>query len=419
MQSVASRFGFRSRFSRASSLALVLALGVGCSKSTSPSSAGGAGGASSTGSFTLTTDSFTVPAGAEEYLCYAQTLTEDLAVDQFTYDTTPVVHHMLVARTLAPEPNGLSVCNVLFKTSWVPLFGAGKGDASLVAPSGNGYVLPKGTQMLFQLHLLNTTTSAVTEKATVRMGLSPTPNPSPVGIYAFGTEAITLPPHQTTSIVNDCTTSDDVEAFEWYPHMHQLGTAISLQVGTSANDLKTVYEQGPWNFNDQHMDAKSIHIPAGSFTRTTCTYTNPGADTVSFGETSADEMCYLVSFVTNPTTSLNGCVNQTPPSDGGTGDGGPPDYPTNPDAGACGAQTANSKGIGAACTQGGNECASGLTCSLDQGSSPPGFCLEIGSCKTSADCGGGGATCCAPAEGGGLIDICIPEACRPTDCKPM
>jgi hypothetical protein len=152
--------------------------------------------------------------------------------------------------------------------------------------------------------------------------------------------------------------------------------------------------------------------------RTTCTYNNPSNAAVTFGESTKDEMCYLVSFVTGGGAPLSGCVNQMPPDmgDGGIPDGG---WPANPDAGTCGSQTANAKGIGAPCTKGGNECATGLTCTLDQGSSPPGFCLEIGGCKTTADCGGGGVTCCAPAQGGGLIDICIPEACRPSNCQPM
>ncbi|MGE0326967.1 MAG: hypothetical protein AB7S68_31880, partial [Polyangiaceae bacterium] len=134
---------------------------------------------------------------------------------------------------------------------------------------------------------------------------------------------------------------------------------------------------------------------------------------IGFGESSNDEMCFLVGFAKNR-TSLDGCLTF---GGGGDLDGG---VPPDPDAGVCGEQQENSSGIGRACSKGGGECASGQVCSSDQGQTPdgsPGFCLKIG-CSATADCGGGGATCCAPAEGGGVIKICVPEACRPADCIP-
>src|SRR6266511_2381136 len=104
-----------------------------------------------------------------------------------------------------------------------------------------------------------------------------------------------------------------------------------------------------------------------------------------------------------------GCSHPPSDSDGGS-DAAPPN--------AC-KPTENAMGVGAPCTKGGNECKTGLSCSADQAQSSgtgPGFCLKIGRCTTNADCGGGDATCCAPAEGGGAIKICIPESCRPSTC---
>jgi hypothetical protein len=43
--------------------------------------------------------------------------------------------------------------------------------------------------------------------------------------------------------------------------------------------------------------------------------------------------------------------------------------------------------------------------------------MKLG-CTAGAQCGEG-ATCCAPAEGGGLIKTCLPDACRPADCAPV
>ena len=103
-----------------------------------------------------------------------------------------------------------------------------------------------------------------------------------------------------------------------------------------------------------------------------------------------DEMCYLVGYIRGKEGAF-GCQSLATDVDAGApSDAGPPN--------AC-MPTENAAGVGAPCTKGGNECKTGLSCSLDQSQTPDGgvgFCLRIGGCTTTADCGGGDATCCAP-----------------------
>ena len=362
--------------------------------------------------FTLTTDEITVPAGAEQYTCYAKTLDRDIVVDRFNFEQSNAVHHLLLARTTLAEKEGLSDCPVLFRNTWAPLFGAANGTAELEAPAGSGHVLPKGTQLLIQLHLLNAATTDVKTKVSIKMREAATDTVKPIGLHAFGTNDITLPPSQTGSVTNDCTVDKDLDIFAWLPHMHKMGKSLSLLVGPDKDHLEEVYHLDPWNFDDQRVYSKELHIPKGSLTRVTCNYDNPSAKEVKFGESSNDEMCFLPTFVTGATEQLGGCVYLKPIDQ--------TDVPPDPAAGVCGEQKPNSLGIGELCTKGGGECATGLSCTADQGSGDPsGFCIKIGGCKTTPDCGGDWATCCAPKEAGGLVNICIPEACRPSDCIPQ
>lgn len=356
----------------------------------------------------LETPEFTVGPHRERYLCYATTLKEELSIDRFDYPVSPLVHHLLLARTLQPEPEGFSECDVLFRSTWVPMFGAGASSSSLQLPEDTAYTLPEGTQLLLQLHLHNATHAEATSRARVELRRSTHPKPVPAGLYAFGTANIELPPAQTTPVTSDCTPKEPVELFAVLPHMHYLGRRMQLEVGSSEQTLQEVYRRDPYHFDDQYAEPLSLSLGAGMLTRVTCTYENPGSGTVGFGESSSDEMCFLVGFARNR-RGLGGCINGLTWED-----------PRDPAAGACGEQQPNALGIGAPCTKGGNECAPGLTCSLDQASTPEGskgFCLKIGGCGSAEDCGGGGATCCAPAQGGGLVTICMPEACRPTNCK--
>lgn len=361
----------------------------------------------------LTTAEFTSPAGSEKYMCYAETLKDPVTIQGFKYTAVPAIHHFLLARTTIPEPDGLSECNVLFRTSWIPLFGSGSSSAELDLPSDVGYKLPAGTQLVVQLHLLNTTNQDVTERATIQMFGTDNDNVRPAGLYAFGTTDISLPAHQQTDVVSDCTVdpNDTIDIFGVLPHMHYLGTKLVFEMGTSASDLHEVYRREPWSFDAQWIDPMSLTIPGGTFTRVTCSYDNTTDSTVNFGESSYDEMCFFVTFAADR-NGLGGCLSSSP-----TG----LDVPNDPSAGMCVDAQPNSLGIGGTCTNGGGECAAGLSCTADQqaGAQPgdPGYCIQIG-CTSQADCGGGWATCCTPPEGGGLINICINEACRPTDCIP-
>ena len=388
---------------------------AGASAPVSPADPANAAG-SGDGWTQLQTPEFEVPAGNERSLCYAQTLEHAMNIAAFAYEARPGVHHFLFAKTLSPEQDGLFECDVLFRSSWVPIFGAGNGNAELAIPAGAAQILPAGTQLLFQLHLLNVQSEAVRDRVTIRMRESTEADPKPVGIYAFGTDQIALE-RGPGSATNDCVLPEDVQLFGLLPHMHYLGTQLTFEIGPDAGALSEVFRREPWNFDRQVIEPFALTIPAGTLTRTICHYDNTTNAAVGFGESSHDEMCFLVGYRVGH-DGLAGCVQYG----GDAGASGPTETaPVEPDAGMCGDQLANNQGIGAVCTKGGGECTAGLSCSVDQGQTPagtPGFCLRIGGCATDADCGDGNVTCCGTAESAGLVPICIPEACRPDNCIP-
>jgi hypothetical protein len=184
--------------------------------------------------------------------------------------------------------------------------------------------------------------------------------------------------------------------------MHKLGTALTLEVADSTGAYQTVYKRNPYDFNNQYMDSLQLSVPKGTKTRITCTYDNTTNNTVTYGESTNDEMCFLATFMAGQ-EGAGGCIEAPPAGDAGAGDGG-----------TCMA-AANAMGVGASCTAGGGQCPSGLQCSTDlsASSNPAGFCLKLG-CATSTDCGSG-ATCCAPPQSGG-IKLCLPNACLPSSC---
>ncbi|HVU01807.1 MAG TPA: hypothetical protein VHE30_08645 [Polyangiaceae bacterium] len=397
-------------------LAANLCLAAGCSsKKDAP--------ATNASELSFATADFTVTAGDEKYLCFTKTLDEDIWVDRFSHGAVDVVHHMVVVKTLAPEPEEPFECPTFFKTTWIPLFATGTSDAELVTPPGSSFALPRGTQLLMQLHLLNSTADDATRSLDVRMHTVPKTD-SEAGIYGFGTTLITLPPGKTTTVTNDCVVKDDVDVFAVFPHMHTLGKSLSFELGPDKDHLHEEYKVDPWNFGEQFIAPHPLHLKAGDYTRTSCTFDNTRTDTVTFGESTENEMCFFTAFRTG-FHGLAGCVELggwakfTPHGDGGVPEGGASDGGAGVvDSAACAKVTANELGIGAACTKSGGECGAGLSCTVDlYGGDASGLCIKVGGCTASADCGTG-ATCCAPAQAGGAIKICVPDPCRPTDCTP-
>ncbi len=254
------------------------------------------------------TESYTVQPGEEKYLCTTMRMDEATYIDRFIYSAPEGVHHLVMVQTLYPEPEGASECNVLFKDTWLPIFSAGYGDADLRTPEGSGFEIPYNAQLLIQLHLLNTTGQALEGKAGLVMHTLDAEDAIPAGIYGFGTQFVTLPPNQETTLTSDCTVPDDVEVFAAFPHMHTLGTSIRFLTGPDEASLEERYRLDDWSFGDQPIDLLPLHIEAGEMTRVECVYNNVTDTEVTFGESTSDEMCYFTTFVT-PYHGLDGCVN--------------------------------------------------------------------------------------------------------------
>ncbi|MDD9946179.1 MAG: hypothetical protein OXU20_34355 [Myxococcales bacterium] len=260
----------------------------------------------------FTTGEIDLPAGKERYICHTMTLTEPTNVDRFEYDALPGVHHFLLARTTKKEQEGTFECDILFRFSWIPVFGAGSGSQELQLPDGAAQVFPAGTQLLIQLHLFNAGDEDLRQKVGIRMHKSTVPEPKPVGIYAFGTDEIALPAAGPSSVVNECEVPTDVTLFAALPHMHYLGRSLVMELQDPTTGVfNEVYRREPWDFDAQYVEPMMLEIPKGTNTRVTCNYMNDNEHVVNFGESSADEMCFLVAYQVGG-VGLNGCVKFDP-----------------------------------------------------------------------------------------------------------
>jgi len=258
-------------------------------------------------SFSFRTSPARIEPGQERYLCYTQTLDEDLIVDRYDHEAQPQVHHIVFVRSLAPEPEGFSECDTLFRTTWDPLFVTGAGRATLAFPENAGHTLTKGTQLLVQLHLLNSSTSTIEEPVEIKLHRSSVSNPIPVGTYTFGTLRLNVPANQASQVQAGCEMKEDLQIIAGFPHMHQMGRSLRFESGSGDDSMQTKFLRDPYTFDDQHVEPLDLALSAGDMTRVTCDYENATTNDVMFGESTSNEMCFFIAFALNR-NQISGCI---------------------------------------------------------------------------------------------------------------
>jgi hypothetical protein len=259
---------------------------------------------------TLHTDQFTIEPGQEKYMCWTVRAPESVKVASFSKEAQPYVHHLLLNTTTKDEPDGMHECDSVFQLSWRPMFAAGAGKVEVAFPENVVDPIDQNTQLLLQMHLLNTGDEPVTDSTTIVMNLSNSPSTESVSIGAFGNTDIDLQPGQPGTVVAECDNPVTRRVVGFFPHMHMLGKSMTFEMGPTADDMRMVYQRTPYDFNDQRVDQTDMMIDANAHVRVTCNYQNTRQQAVTFGESSFDEMCFLVLFVVGGGT---GCIQGSAP----------------------------------------------------------------------------------------------------------
>jgi len=85
--------------------------------------------------------------------------------------------------------------------------------------------------------------------------------------------------------------------------------------------------------------------------------------------------------------------------------------------GVCGEGPGNEIGVGKACTKGGKQCPTGLSCDADLDAAGVGVCIKLPCKPEAAEACGTNAACCKPE--GSPLSVCIHDDCLPTECANL
>ncbi|HKU44479.1 MAG TPA: hypothetical protein VJR89_40240 [Polyangiales bacterium] len=89
-----------------------------------------------------------------------------------------------------------------------------------------------------------------------------------------------------------CTLSSPSTLFSVAPHMHQTGVHAKVVAHSSISGDRLLYD-GDYDFNHQLVHAiDPVQLAAGDKVEIECTYLNATDRTLSWGDSSLDEMCF-------------------------------------------------------------------------------------------------------------------------------
>ncbi len=233
--------------------------------------------------------SLTVPAGnasGQEYMFRFEPL----------IDNTAHTHHTLLFKNTGQlEPEGVPFDCGSVQLSWNMVAGWAPGRQADEIPREAGVPIAQGDQLILQVHYDSVTDANQTDNSGVRVLLTDDTNLEEAGMLWCGN--IWQGPMNGPAEVKNHTwnVSQDMTIFAVFPHLHQTGTQISLELQRSGStDWISLVDIPAWDFNDQPnitIPPEHQEIRSGDKLRTRCEYNTQGQN-VSWGEGSADEMCF-------------------------------------------------------------------------------------------------------------------------------
>ena len=228
----------------------------------------------------------------EGYRCMTLTLPEDVYVVAFSPQSPTGTHHATFGiNTAAMGPDTVVPCGVS-STGSRRLQGSGAGSAPSFLPDGVAMPLRKGEQISMNLHLFN----VGSETLKGRSGMwNKTASADQVKVEAeavlAGPLALSIPIGRSTQS-GGCTLRADATIYGVSPHMHQLGVHLKATSRGPSGDV-TIYD-GAYDFTHQLFhDIPDVQLKKGDVVRVECTYQNDTTRTVSWGDSSLDEMCFV------------------------------------------------------------------------------------------------------------------------------
>lgn len=283
--------------------------------------AGGGGGDGGAGpdayvppedSFTVTWGPVTVPPGTEATRCVVKRVGNPsmLRVNRIHNVLGATSHHFIIYRTAETEEKATPFdcqpfADTLDPSKGSPLMITQKHEEELVLPAGVAFTLEPNQMIRLEMHYINAGDSAVEASASATFIPIPDAEFQHEADFLFiGSPDIHIPP-------NSSTTLGPVEFqlparlglagskfFGITGHTHQYGTDVKVWADTTQGANAPVYDVPGWQWDEPAtvMHDPPFELSSSQKFRFQCAWTNTSSQTLRFGESANDEMCFFWAY---------------------------------------------------------------------------------------------------------------------------
>jgi hypothetical protein len=241
----------------------------------------------------------------DEYVCYgidiATTEKRHVIAMAPRVQNTRVVHHMDLFQADASYGAATQACSPFANQSWRMVYAWAPGGKNMILPAAAGFPLEGTTHYVVQIHYSNVAhVPAQTDASGIDMCTTNQLRPNDADVMAFGTNHFTIPPRANYDLTCDYTIPSGTPAlhvFAVMPHMHNYGHVLANTLVPSGSGAPVALGVQPnWNVNNQTWFDVGATVHSGDRMSTRCEWANTTDTTVSFGDSSLDEMCYAFSM---------------------------------------------------------------------------------------------------------------------------
>ena len=159
---------------------------------------------------------------------------------------------------------------------------------------------PPRSQLFVFMHILNTDSTTVDTKVGAKLYTLPE---AEVQVklkdlsFNMGSGAIEVKPRQRTRLYAECRFPEpaDFNAYFILPHYHDWGTGMSFEIMGGPNDGMVFWEnEGSTGEPLAVPVSPPISLQGAEGIRFSCSYDNPGEETIHYSESGDGEMCFFL-----------------------------------------------------------------------------------------------------------------------------
>ena len=257
--------------------------------------------AASDGFQIVSPSSITLTPGQEQFLCYYKDVPGgSVDVGGFrSWMTKGASHHFIVFQGSGGVDGSLQSC-AFGSGAWVYATSKSGMLVGMDMPPSVGLPFNTGTSLVLNMHLVNTGVSVVSPVVKLNVLFAKDVKYKAAAAYSALSPnlQINIPAFGTQTVNGTCTVPAGSNFFLWTTHTHKYATNVDINYvsgGKSERIVNTTDWENPgtrtWGPNN------FLTTKAGDSFKYACSYKNPNAFAVTFGETAAsNEMCMAIGY---------------------------------------------------------------------------------------------------------------------------